>query len=122
MFYICHSDSGGCPGESRRCIHVTSTLPADNVLKITAACSVNLHYMNSASTRPDQTVRGSPGVDLSECWISFSFSIFCTIFSVIIQAVFAEALKWQPRSGYSRHASHVGCHSFHLLNTCHVAY
>lgn len=37
----------------RRCVHVTSTvmLP-DNVLRITAACSINPHYTNGVNTLP----------------------------------------------------------------------
>lgn len=32
-----------------RCINVTSTVLADNIMRITPACSINLHYMNGAN-------------------------------------------------------------------------
>lgn len=88
-------------------IHVTSTVLADNVLKITAACTVNLHYMNSVSTRPDRV-----SVDLTECWIS-PFSAF---------RLFLQRLLNGSQALATTGMYNVGCHYFHSMNTCLVVH
>lgn len=59
-FSVCHLVSRGCPGESRRCVNVTSTVLPDNVPGITAARSINLHYMNGVNTLPGCVRRVRP--------------------------------------------------------------
>lgn len=48
------------------------------------------------------------------------FTIYCTVFSVIILALFQRLLNGSPALVATRMYP-VGCHSFHLMNTCHVA-
>lgn len=85
---------------------------ADNVLRITAACSINLHYINGVNTLADCVRRvymeGRTSLHhFLHYFAQSSFRLLC------------RGVKWQPSSGYNMHPA--GCHSFHLINRCHVA-
>lgn len=84
--------SRGCPGGSEQCVNVTCTVLADNVPRITAACSINLHYIYGVTTLQTPWAESTVTVAFE------SLRLFCISLSYTYP---------------------VGCHSFHLMDMSH---
>ena len=83
------------PGKSDECSNVASTALSHNVLRITAACSINPHYVHVEKTLSDESGKTSPSAGFLHILQPFTLKV----------APFTYP---------------VGCHTFHL-NTCHDA-